>query len=113
MGGTWVPTSEPQACTLPTVQRPLRIAEFDRLFATGVRSVVRVDPRRARLELVPEPAVAARAVDLVVRESMCCSFFSFALTVAGGQVSLEVAVPDGQVAVLDALAGRASAGAGS
>ena len=35
----WVP----EACTLPTVEQPLRVAEFDELFATAVRPVERVD----------------------------------------------------------------------
>ena len=29
------------ACTLPTAERPLRLAEFDELFATAVRRVER------------------------------------------------------------------------
>ncbi|MGW3610442.1 hypothetical protein ACWD6N_11205 [Micromonospora sp. NPDC005163] len=50
----WVP----QACTLPTVERPLRLAEFDELFASAVVGVERVDRLRVRLELRPEPTVA-------------------------------------------------------
>ena len=98
---------------MPTAQRPLRLAEFDELFTTAVRSIVRLDRRQVRLELAPEAAVAARAADLLVRETECCSFFTFTLTATGGQVSLAVAVPDGQVEVLDALADRAAAGAQS
>ncbi|MPZ24999.1 MAG: hypothetical protein GEV12_00725 [Micromonosporaceae bacterium] len=109
LDGTWVP----QACTLPTVRRPLRRSEFDGLFTSAVRSVERVDQLRLRLELVPEPAVAARAADLLVRETECCSFFTFTLTATGGRVSVEVAVPAGHVDVLDALADRAGAGAGA
>lgn len=40
---TWVP----QSCTLPTVEQPLRVAEFDALFATAVRSAERL--RRTEL----------------------------------------------------------------
>lgn len=29
----------PAACTLPTAERPLRLAEFEELFATAVRGV--------------------------------------------------------------------------
>jgi hypothetical protein len=104
--GVWVP----QACTLPTAERPLRLAEFDDLFATGVRSVDRIDRARLRLELEPEPGVAARATDLVVRETGCCGFFTFTLTATDGRVRLEVAVPDSQVEVLDALTDRVAAG---
>jgi hypothetical protein len=105
--GPWVP----EACTLPTVEQPLRLAEFDSLFADAVRSVDRVDPLRVRLELGPDPDVAARAAHLVVRETQCCSFFTFTLSATGGQVLLEVAVPVGRGDVLDALADRAVAGA--
>ena len=98
-----------QACTLPTAERPLRQAEFDRLFASGVRSAARVDRRQVRLELVPEAAVAAQAADLVVRETECCSFFRFSLTATGGQVSLDIAVPDQHVDVLEALVNRVGA----
>jgi hypothetical protein len=107
---TWVA----DACTLPTAERPLRLAEFDDLFAGSVRAVDRVDRRRLRFTLDPAPEVAARAADLVVRESECCSFFTFTLTASGGQVHLDVAVPDGPpVEVLDALADRAVAEAAS
>jgi hypothetical protein len=33
----WVP----EACTLPTVEQPLRVAEFDDLFATALRGIAR------------------------------------------------------------------------
>ncbi|MGW3614623.1 hypothetical protein ACWD6N_33130 [Micromonospora sp. NPDC005163] len=55
--GSWVP----QACTLPTVEQPLRLAEFDDLFASAVLEMERVDRLRVRLELRPEPTVAGRA----------------------------------------------------
>jgi hypothetical protein len=95
-------------CALPTVERPLRLSEFDRLFATAVRAVRRPDRRRLRLALDPEPAVAARTADLVVRETRCCSFFTFTLTTTGGAVSLDMAVPDRHVDLLDVLADRAA-----
>jgi hypothetical protein len=104
----WVP----EACTLPSVEQPLRVAEFDELFGRAVRGVRRVEPGRIRLELEPTSEVAARAADLVVRETGCCSFFTFALIATGGELHLEVSVPETQVAVLDALAARADAGAG-
>jgi len=107
--------SAPDACTLPTAERPLRVAEFDDLFRTAATSVDRLDPRRARWSLLPDPAVPVRAADLVARESLCCRFFGFTLTVSAGAVGLEVSVPDEHRAVLDALVTRsrsAMAGAG-
>jgi hypothetical protein len=98
----WVP----EACTLPTVERPLRLAEFDDLFATALLGQQRIAPTRLRWRL--DPGVASVARDLTERESACCSFFtfSFATTVDGLQVDVEV--PAEQVAVLDALTERAA-----
>ena len=97
-------TQVPQACTLPTVEQPLRVAEFDRLFAVALASD-RLGPEQARIALPSSPQVAVQAADLVVRETQCCSFFMFSLTAAAGQLHLDVAVPESQVAVLDALVG--------
>jgi hypothetical protein len=96
----------PDACTLPTAERPLRIAEFDDLFRTAAVAVDRVDDRRARWSLAPDPTVPARAADLVARESLCCAFFDFTVRVSGGTATLEVAVPDEYAPVLDALVAR-------
>jgi hypothetical protein len=104
---SWVP----DACTLPTAQRPLRTARFDKFFAGSVRTVARPEPGRARLDLRPAPEVAAQAAELAATETECCSFFTFTLTVSGGGLTLDVSVPAGQVAVLDALAERAAAAA--
>ncbi len=95
----------PEACTLPTAERPLRVAEFDRLFATAVGAVERLGPLTARILLPPRPELAAEAADLVVRETQCCSFFIFALTATGGRLHLDVSVPESQTGVLDAVVG--------
>lgn len=45
----------PDACTLPSAERPLRLAEFEDLFARHVRSVDRDrDGERVRLHLTGE-----------------------------------------------------------
>lgn len=41
----------PNACTLPPADRPLRLGEFDELFATAVRRVEPVTAERVRLWL--------------------------------------------------------------
>jgi thioredoxin len=104
---SWVPGD---ACTLPSADRPLRMAEFDDLFATAVRAVDRIDPTRLRLRLDPRPEVAARTADLAVRETDCCGFFTFTLTATDEQLALEVTVPNDRSAVLDGLVARATAG---
>ncbi|WTX00041.1 hypothetical protein OG216_44820 [Streptomycetaceae bacterium NBC_01309] len=108
--GTWVP----QACTLPSREQPLRVAEFDALFATSLIGLERPEPTRARLALSADAEERAR--DLAARETGCCSFFTFSFdrTPAvgpggGGAVSMDVAVPEAYVAVLDALVARAEA----
>jgi hypothetical protein len=102
-GAGWVP----QACTLPSIEQPLRVAEFDELFATALRAGQRLARTRLRLTLDPRAEAAAR--DLTARESECCSFFAFAVTRVEDEVQVEIEVPEAHVAVLDALAVRATA----
>ncbi|MGC1212108.1 MAG: hypothetical protein WA890_12685 [Micromonospora sp.] len=98
----WVP----EACTLPTVHRPLRVAEFDDLFRTALRRQWRLSPTELRWEL--EAGAEAAVRELTARESACCSFFDFTVAAAAaGTVRVDVRVPPAYVAVLDALAGRA------
>jgi len=98
-----------QACTLPAAERPLRVAEFDDLFAAALRDVRRLDPERLRLTLRGVPGLEATARDLAARESECCSFFTFTIRRHGENVVMDVQVPSSQVGVLDGLAARAAA----
>jgi len=102
----------PDACTLPTAERPTRVAEFDELFATALVAVDRPTALSARFTLAAGPGIAATVADLVARESQCCAFFTFDLVEGGDALSLTVGVPPGQVDVLDGLTARASAAAG-
>jgi hypothetical protein len=96
---TWVP----EACTSPTVEQPLRVAEFDRLFATAVRRAERLDSTGLRVRLPAGEETVATARDLVSREASCCSFFSFDVRASQAGTELEVRVPASQAAVLDAM----------
>jgi hypothetical protein len=102
------PAWAPEACTLPTVERPLRVAEFDHLFATVLRRQQRLSPTALRWHLDPAAETVAR--DLTGRESACCSFFTFTFDREGDELRLDVRVPAGHIPVLDALADRADAG---
>jgi hypothetical protein len=93
----------PDACTLPTAERPLRIAEFDDLFAFVVRAERR-EPQR--LDLALQPTVEAAARDLARRESECCSFFTFEFEPVGDGLVMHIAVPPSQIEVLDAIEAR-------
>jgi len=96
------------SCTLPTAERPLRAAEWGDLLASAATAVRRTAAQQATVRLRPDPAVAARAGDLAVRETQCCSFFTFGLIASGGGLELTVTVPAAQTAVLDALLEQAT-----
>ena len=103
---TWAP----DACTLPTPDRPLREAEFDTLFATALRGIERRTPTWLRLHL--DAAAEAGTRELTARESSCCAFFDFRLTAGHAGLTLDVRVPPAQAAVLDGIACRAGAARG-
>lgn len=96
----WVPSS----CTLPSLEQPLRLAEFDRFFRTSVHRVAR--PSGTVLELRISPESHAAAMDLAVRENRCCSFFRFDFTPDAQGLLMRVGVRGERVDVLDALEAR-------
>jgi hypothetical protein len=102
----------PDACTLPTAEQPLRLAEFDALFATAVRRVEPVGPTHTRMRLTGPAGLAATVRDLTARETECCSFFTFTVTPEkageGEALTLDVDVPPEYTGVLDSLAERAA-----
>jgi hypothetical protein len=105
------------ACTLPTADQPLRVAEFDDLVATALRAIERPDDSgRARLVLGGGDDLAARVQRLTDAETACCSFFTFTLTplteseadtTDGTVLALDIEVPDAGADVLAALVQRA------
>jgi ADP-ribose pyrophosphatase YjhB (NUDIX family) len=107
------------ACTLPTIERPLRLAEFDDLFATSLRHIERdagADPTKVRLVLVGGEELPDRVRQLADMESACCSFFTFEVsTLASGSrtrqvtVALDVRVPARYADVVAGLVTRAEA----
>jgi hypothetical protein len=108
----------PDACALPSVEQPLRLAEFDSLFAAAVRQVDTLSPTHARLHLTGPAGLEATVRDLTARETECCSFFAFTSTGQrtddGEVVTLDVEVPAQYADVLASLAhGAATASARS
>lgn len=85
--------------------QPGRVAEWDALFGT-VRAVERV-PGGVRFELDRAQADVAGLADLADRESQCCSFFTFGVTVAADTLTLAVDADGEHAEVVDALAARA------
>ena len=94
------------ACTLPTVERPLRLAEFEVLFSQAVRSVSSTEDR-VRLRLTGDDGLLERVRDLTTRESACCSFFTFTIDSTESDLTLEITVPPERRDILAALADRA------
>ncbi|MTE14600.1 hypothetical protein [Nocardia aurantiaca] len=99
--GDWVPS----ACTLLTVDQPIRVAEFDQFFTTSSRATRRPGP--VRLEVIVDPDAEAVARELAERESSCCSFFSFDFSAGAEGLVIGVGVPTAYTEVLDAFAARA------
>ncbi len=91
----------PDACTLPTAEGPLRLAEFDTLYATAVHRIERGD-RTVRMHLTGPDGLAAHVRDLTARESECCSFFAF--TLEGTDQDLEAGRRRGRTPGLQARA---------
>ena len=114
-----------EACTLPTAERPLRVAAFDEVFGSSLRAVERPEGgTRARLMLAGgadlADDLANRVQSLADAETSCCSFFTFGVTTLEADpaldsapgVALDIEVPAAYVGVLDALVDRAQAVAG-
>jgi hypothetical protein len=97
-----------EACTLPTVERPLRLAEFETLFSGHLTDLVWAGDL-LRLSLSGGPGVRAEVADLTARETACCSFFDFTLSGPPDAMVLEVGVPAERREILDGLAALAEA----
>nr|WP_121827749.1 hypothetical protein [Streptomyces sp. S1] len=104
----WVP----QSCTLPTEERPLRVAEWDGLFSERLTAASRPRPLRLRLDLAGGPGVEEHVRDLAGREGGCCSFFTFTVTPGKDLIGLDIEVDQEHAAVLDALAARTTTAGG-
>jgi hypothetical protein len=102
----------PSACSLEPAEQPGRVAEWDALFATWVRSVVPADDG-VRLLLAPAPGRASVVADLADREARCCAFLAFGLTVTSSTLVLAVRADDEHSDVVATLAGRARSLLGS
>ena len=106
--------AELEACTLPTAERPLRMAEFDELFASALRSIDRGSETSARLLLDGDEGLAERTQLLADAESSCCSFFTFGVTpLDEGLVAFDIEVPQAYVEVLTGLVDRAQIALGA
>ncbi len=100
------PEDVPASCTLPSQERPFRLAEFTGLFRQSLTGVTRIAPAHVRLHLAP--GSFDHAQDLAARETLCCSFFDFEVREESDEVTIDVRVPAAHVAVLSALVSLAN-----
>lgn len=111
--GTGLEWSDVEACTLPTADRPLRVAEFDALFGTSLQSIEQSSDTDARLVLSGDQSIADRVRQLAEAETACCSFFTFTITEPQpGHVDLAIEVPPAHAEVLTTMLDRAHASLG-
>jgi DNA-binding transcriptional MerR regulator len=99
------PIDVPIACTLSIGAMPDRLAEWEAILA-GVARRDSLGPSGLRLEF--ETVDIADLARLVVAEQDCCAFFSFAVTIDGRGVGLEVTAPSGAESILAELFGVAA-----
>lgn len=93
----------PDACTLPAADQPARRGEIDELLRWCVRRPERPEPQLLVLSLPDDDDLRQWVGHLLDRESACCGFFDFRLTVVAGVTRVDVRVPPGHTAVLDAI----------
>ena len=93
------------ACTLDAGAMGSQLAQWQALLSRATARQATADGLRVEFAADTPVAEIAR---LAAAEQACCSFFSFALTVDGRGVGLEVHAPDDARPVLHALFGVAS-----
>jgi len=98
-------TDVPIACSLGGADLEARIADWQVILGSVTdRASI---SGGVRLELASS-APLADVVDLARAEHDCCRFFSFAITIDGRGVALEVTAPEGAGDLLEAVFGAAA-----
>ena len=92
----------PVACSLDGPGMADRLAEFRELFADALVGRDRTT-EGIRFRFRASEAIESRVRDLARRENECCPFFTFTITVAGGEVLWDASVPADARPVLDDL----------
>ncbi len=103
---TPVPVVSPIACSLSVGDIEDRTSEWEALLAHVTGRQPTADGG-LRIELGPDTPVADLA-RLVMAEQECCAFLSFAVTIDGRGLALEVRAPAGAETMVEALFGAAA-----
>ena len=99
------PTGTPIACSLESTAVPARLAEWQGLLSVARRRVGIDGGLRIEFDPRFDPTELAR---LVAAEQQCCAFFTFAITVDGRGVGLEVRAPEEAAHLVDSLFAHAT-----
>ena len=102
---TSAPSDPPIACTLQPGEMPERMADWQSVLGSALRTLE--PPTASRIEFARDVDLAELA-RLIEAEQQCCTFFSFALTVDGRGIALEVGAPDTATEIVSAVFGNAS-----
>jgi DNA-binding transcriptional MerR regulator len=91
------------ACTLETREMPGRLADWQAVLDLArLRTTTSDGARRVEFD---DDIDLGRLTQLVVAERHCCAFFSFAITIDGRGIALEVHAPDGAGDIVTSLVG--------
>lgn len=94
-------TSLPVACALSGTAVSDRVQEWRDAVSDAVAREPMVNGVRLRFDA--SPAAAAKLARLAALEQDCCSFFAFTLSLAAGQITLEITAPGEAAALVDEL----------
>jgi MerR family copper efflux transcriptional regulator len=100
------PGDVPIACTLDGASMPDRVDEWRAVLAHST-SRTAADDGALRLAMGPDTPTD-ELMRLVAAEQTCCAFFSFAITVDGRGLALEVRAPEGADTIVASLFGEAA-----
>jgi hypothetical protein len=96
-------TDVPIACTLDAGDLPDRIAEWQAFYRSSV-TAADLGAGTLRLLLDPSESTLSAAASLSQRETQCCAFFDFSISLEAEQRWLTVTVPAGADETLSSFA---------
>jgi hypothetical protein len=92
----------PVACTLDGAGQNERLDEFRQLFADALIASERT-VEGIRFRFTSSPGIEARVRDLARREAQCCAFYTFTITLLGGEVLWDATVASNDETSISAL----------